>query len=71
MKPTPIKPRTIMAQVEGSGTAEMLKSPVVVPAVSREIATPIVSENGLIAGFSVSVAVPEKAAPLSGPRVPN
>jgi len=60
-----------MAQVEGSGTADMLKSPVLAPATSRVIPTPMVSENGLTAGVSVAFAVPEKAAPLKGPTVPN
>src|SRR4051794_18849560 len=71
MKPTPTKPSTIIAQVDGSGTADWLKSPVLVPAVVRVIATPMVNENGLTVGVSVSTAVPEKAAPVKGPIVPN
>ena len=37
----------------------MLKSPVLAPAMSRVIPTPMVSENGLTAGVSVAFAVPE------------
>ena len=48
-----------MAQVDGSGTAETFKSPVVVPAVVRVTATPKVNENGLAVGVNGTVALPE------------
>ena len=43
----------------GTGAAEKFKSPVVVPAVVRVIAAPIVSENGVTVGMNVPVVDPE------------
>ena len=70
MKPRPAKPRIIIAQVAGSGTAEMLRSPVLVPALVRVICASKVSENGLTPGAKGSVALPEYAAVVKGPREP-
>ena len=59
-----------MAQVDDSGTADILKSPVVVPAVVRVTSTPKVTEKGLVLGANGSVAIPEKAAAVNGPSEP-
>ena len=71
MKPTPIKPRIIMAHVDGSGTDDTLKSPVVTPAPVFVICSPSSNENGL--ACPVKVALPEalNCGPVRGPIVPN
>jgi len=61
----------IIAQVDGSGTAERFTSPVVVPAVVRVIAAPKVNENGLAVGVNVAPALPLNEMPLRGPIESN
>ena len=72
-RPMPPKPRSIRPHVPGSGTAPTTKfrSPVLVPAVERVIATPAVSEYGLTEDAKAPLAEPEYAAPVSGPTDAN
>ena len=62
MRPKPERKRDV-----GSGTLVVAKfrSPVVVPAVVRVIATPVVSEYGVTAGVYAPDAEPENVGPDS------
>ena len=77
LKPTPAIPRAPSSSDEGSGTVLLdgveakFRSPVLVPAVVRVSATPIVSEYGSVVGTSELVVVPAYAGAANDPVLLN